>query len=253
LQAEHALIATRARLLSDSSVDSLRSELTQAAAALRNPPNINATPALKIRQLAKLYGGAVASSMQRDAASALRYADAAKEYLFSNKIEALPHGQYAFLAIELIAIEAHLMASSISENGAASAMLTRLLAHPSLKNERPALLIGAHLARNDSAANRSAVIDALQTWVSERPSDAPAWEALAKLFDAQGQALRSLRAQAEARVALLDYGAALDRLKAAQEWAQANGANHIESSILDTRTRAVQTLVRELQNERDKP
>jgi hypothetical protein len=62
-----------------------------------------------------------------------------------------------------------------------------------------------------------------------------------------------MRASAESRIALLDYGAALDRLKAAQEWARANAANHIEASILDTRTRAVQTLVRELQNERDKP
>jgi hypothetical protein len=76
---------------------------------------------------------------------------------------------------------------------------------------------------------------------------------LATVQEAQGNKLRSLRSQAEARIALLDYGAALDRLKAAQEWARSNNANHIDASIIDTRTRAVQAMVRELQLERDKP
>jgi predicted Zn-dependent protease len=51
---EHALISTRARLLSDSSVASLRAELTQAALALRTPLPASATPAQKSRQLAHL-------------------------------------------------------------------------------------------------------------------------------------------------------------------------------------------------------
>ncbi len=258
-QAEHALIATRARLIADSSVDSLRAELTQAAAALRNPLPANATLAQKIRQLAQLYGGAMASNKQRDAAAALRYAAAARELLISMPVEpnnaSIAGMEYARSAIELIAIDASLTSSLALPDvqQAAFSALALLRQSASLKNERPTLLAWAQLARINPSLDRSAAIDALQTRVATYPNDSPAWQALASLHEAQGQQLRSMRASAESRVALLDYGAALDRLKAAQEWARANGANHIDASILDTRTRAVQALVREMQSERDKP
>ena len=61
------------------------------------------------------------------------------------------------------------------------------------------------------------------------------------------------KADAEAQVAHLDYPAALDRFKAAQAMVHnAPGANvdHIEASIIDTRTRAVQLLLREQALER---
>jgi predicted Zn-dependent protease len=257
-QTEHALIATRARLLSDPSVSALRSELTQAAAALRAPLPSTATPAQRIRHLAQLYGGAIASSRQRDAAGAMRYANAAKDALILMPFEPLAGMDYAQGAIELIVIEAALIAPSNESNSAAQTALSTLRNTPSQKNARPTLLAWAQLARagigiNTPGLDRAAAIDALQIWLADRPNDSPAWQALASLHEAQGQQLRSLRAQAEAQVALLDFGAALDRLKAAQEWARTNAASHIEASILDTRTRAVQAMVKELQNERDKP
>ena len=261
-QAEHALIATRARLLSDNSVDSLRAELTQASAALRNPLPANATLAQKIRQLAQLYGGAMASNKQRDAAAALRYATAARERLISLPVEpnnaSVAGMEYARSAIELIVIDASLTSSLALPDvqQAAFSALAYLRQSASLKTERPTLLAWAQLAQINPSLDRSAAIDALQTRVATHPNDSPAWQALASLHAEQGQQLRSMRASAESRVALLDYGAALDRLKAAQEWARANatnGANHIDASILDTRTRAVQALVREMQSERDKP
>jgi predicted Zn-dependent protease len=263
LQAEHAIIAARARLISDSSVDSLRAELTQAAAALRNPLPANTTSAQKIRQLAQLYGGAFASTKQRDAASALRYATAARETLaslpFEMRNESLVGMEYARAAIEFVVIEASLSSPLFSPDvqQAAFSALAFLRNSASQKNERPTLLAWAQLARINASLDRAVAIDALQLRVATHPNDSPAWEALASLFEAQGQTLRSMRASAESRVALLDYGAALDRLKAAQEWARSNsaagGTNHIEASILDTRTRAVQAMVRELQNDRDKP
>jgi predicted Zn-dependent protease len=258
MQAEHALIATRARLLSDSSVTSLRAELMQAALALRTPLPTAATSAQRIRQLAKLYGGAIASIHQRDTSSALRYARAARDLFFDMKIEASPTAQYARSAIELIVIEAALISLSSELASDAATSLAFLRNNASLKNERSTLLIWAQLARagitiNTPSQNRASAIDALQTWLADHPNDAPAWQALASLYEAESQTLRSLRAQAESRVALLDFGAALDRLKAAQEWARANGVSHIDASILDTRTRAVQAMVKELQNERDKP
>ena len=260
-QAEHALIATRARLLSDSSVDALRSELVQAAAALRTPLAANATTAQRIRSVAQLYGGALASLKQRDGAAALRYATAAREALNFKDFEQIAGIEYAQSAIELIVIEIALAASNASASpdlaAQASAALQRLRAMPSQRGERATLLAAAQLAHvgllPNSNTERSQAVDSLQTWLAAQPRDALAWQALAALHEIQGQTLRSLRAQAEARVALLDYGAALDRLKAAQEWARSNSANHIDASIIDTRTRAVQAMVRELQLERDRP
>ena len=48
-------------------------------------------------------------------------------------------------------------------------------------------------------------------------------------------------------MAVRDYNAALDRLKAAQDMALRAGAraDHIEASIIDTRLRAVAALARE--------
>jgi hypothetical protein len=60
-----------------------------------------------------------------------------------------------------------------------------------------------------------------------------------------------VRAEAEARVAQLDYAAALDRFKAGQEMARKGGAgDHIEASIIDTRARQVESLLREQALER---
>jgi len=75
---------------------------------------------------------------------------------------------------------------------------------------------------------------------------------LAGAYAAQGQTLRSIRAEAEAQVAHLDYAAAVDRFKAAQELVVRGGAggDHIEASIIDTRTRQVQSLLREQALER---
>ena len=59
----------------------------------------------------------------------------------------------------------------------------------------------------------------------------------------------------EAQVALLDYAGALARFKAAQSRIKSNGAgrsagDHIEASIIDTRTREVESLAREQLSER---
>ena len=93
----------------------------------------------------------------------------------------------------------------------------------------------------------------LQTWVALHPRDAQAWQLLAAAYTAQGQTLRAIRAEAEAQVAHLDYQAALDRFKAAQDLARkggAGGGDHIEASIIDTRARQVESLLREQALER---
>ena len=79
----------------------------------------------------------------------------------------------------------------------------------------------------------------LQTWVSSHPDDALAWLTLAQAWEAQGNRLRALRAQAESRIAMADWPGARDRLQAAQEVSRkathATPGDHIEASIIDTR------------------
>jgi predicted Zn-dependent protease len=77
-----------------------------------------------------------------------------------------------------------------------------------------------------------------------------AWQWLASIQAAQGKGLRALRAEAEARVAHLDYVGAIDRLKAAQNQIRASGAastsaDHIDASIIDTRLRQIEALLKE--------
>ena len=93
---------------------------------------------------------------------------------------------------------------------------------------------------------------ALQTWVATHPRDATAWQLLASTWQAQGQALRAVRAEAEAHAARYDYAAAVDRFKAGQDLARRGGpqVDHIEASIIDTRLRAVESLLREQAAER---
>ena len=95
--------------------------------------------------------------------------------------------------------------------------------------------------------------DKLQSWLADYPRDALAWDALAGVYSTQGLALRALRAQAESRVAVLDYSAALDRFKAAQALALTPGRNsidHVEASIIDARARAVLAQLKEFESEK---
>jgi predicted Zn-dependent protease len=118
------------------------------------------------------------------------------------------------------------------------------------QDKRPEVLLGAQArVRSGRAAEAS---QRLQTWVALNPRDATAWQLLSSAYAAQGQTVRSIRAEAEAQVAHLDYAAAVDRFKAAQDLIRRSGAagDHIEASIIDTRTRQVQSLLREQALER---
>ncbi|MFN7197854.1 MAG: peptidase M48, partial [Hylemonella sp.] len=60
-----------------------------------------------------------------------------------------------------------------------------------------------------------------------------------------------IRAEAEAAAARLDYPAARDRLQAAQARIQQGAAiDHIEASIIDSRRREIESLLREQALER---
>lgn len=113
---------------------------------------------------------------------------------------------------------------------------------------RPALMLGSQALLASGQART--VSDVLQTWVMAQPHDASAWRLLAQAWQAQGMGLRAVRAEAEAQVAHYDYAAAVDRFKAAQDLVRRGDNDHIEASIIDTRLRAVDALLREQAREK---
>ena len=97
----------------------------------------------------------------------------------------------------------------------------------------------------------------LALWLSQFPRDAQAWLVQASAYESLGDSLRAIRAQAEARAVELDYGAAVDRFKAAQILAhqlanegKLDTAGHMEASIIDARLRELTKLRREQTLER---
>ena len=228
---EHALMATRARILADPSVDSLRAALQEALSA--PPAAATQGAALSVKAMASLYGGALAALKLREFTAARQ--------LIATLGAAFVAEPLAKRAVQLLAYE-----TSLAEASQAAAVAAAIGAAP-LK--RPELLLSG--AAHRASGQPRAVLDALQTWVSQHPSDALAWDSLADMYQALGQPLRALTAQAQASLAREDLPGALDRLKAGQAMVKSGAAvDHIEASIIDTRARAVESALREQALER---
>jgi predicted Zn-dependent protease len=221
---EHAIVAARARTLSNSGVDALRGYLAEADA----PTFRGLSPA---RQTGVLYAATLAASKLRDPAAAAR--------LLARLQSAAASEPRAARLAKLLEAEVALAA------GDATRALAVIDANAS---GRPELLLAAKAQLQTGRAAEA--VQRLQTRVAGQPKDATAWQLLARAYHAQGQPLRGIRAEAEAQVATLDYQAAMDRFKAAQELARKGGGDHIEASIIDTRARQVESLVREQALER---
>ncbi len=227
----HAMMVSRAKILANPGVDALRAWLAQPKA-----PGFQAQPVAA--QAGVLYGACLAASRLRDGALALR---------LQQQLQALvafdaPGQQPArWLGIEV--------ALAAGDLGRAQTLLAQALVGQGAAMQRPGVLLQAQTAlqAGDAAALAQSAQN-LQSWVAQQPRDALAWQLLSSLYAAQQQTLRALRAQAEVRVALLDYAGALDRLRAAQEHVGLAGdasASHIDRSIIDTRRRQVEALFKE--------
>jgi predicted Zn-dependent protease len=252
LSREHAMISARARVLSDPGADALHGLLAEAdgakLATLTAP-----------RQAAVLYGAALAASRLRDFANArvnlerltlLTRADAP-----AARLSRLLAAEIALTAGDARNAAALLNASSVGPHDAAGESATE---------RRPELLLGARVALQTGQGELVAeAVQRLQIWLAAHPRDAQAWQLLSSAYGAQGQALRAIRADAETKVALLDYAAALDRFKAAQELVRQDragnvggggkgAADYIDASIIDTRRRQVELLLKEQSKEQAK-
>lgn len=222
---EHAMMAARARVLSQPGVDRLRQWVSV-------PAQSDFAQRSSSVQVGQLYAAALAAVQLRDAAAAERWWQALAPLAQG---DAGAQRQHAWLGAEL-ALVAQKPTQALQRLEAAA---------PEAASRRPGLMLRSRallaLGRGAEASGP------LQTWVAVHPLDAQAWQWLAQAWQESNQPLRALRAQAEAQVAVRDYSAALDRLKAAQDMALRAGAqaDHIEASIIDTRLRAVQALARE--------
>ena len=243
----HAMMAARARILAVPGVDMLRTMLADAQRRAAPSPapksgagagsesgsggaTATALPDASIRNAGALYGGVFAAAQLRDFA-------AARTLLARLAPLAPDMGPAAGKAVQLLSIEVDLLEGKVPAV-AATADIAKT-------GSRAELLL---LAKALMAANRAPeVSQALQVWVAGQPGDALAWQLLAQSSGQQGQEVRAIRADAESRAAQLDYGAALDRFKAAQGLMRSRpgSADYVEGSIIDTRTRQVESILKE--------
>jgi predicted Zn-dependent protease len=227
----HAMMAARARVLSHAGNDSLRGALAQADGATFGAM----APAA---QAGVLYAAALAASGLREFALAQR---------LQARLQGLVQGDEQ--AVE----QARLLGAELAL-AAEDARRARELLGPAERLSdssagRPLLFLRARAMTQTGQARQAA--EMLQTWLAGRPRDAQAWQLLSAAYAAQGQTLRAVRAEAEVHAARIDYEAALNRLKAAQDLVRKGaGVDHIEASIIDTRRRQIELLLREQTLER---
>jgi predicted Zn-dependent protease len=227
LTLDHAMVSARARVLANGNVDALRLWEAQA-----EPTRLAPLPAAA--QAGTLYGAVFAAMKLRE----FPRASAALDRLVRQVQNNVPATRLATLLGAELALA----------RGQPDRAVAALQRAPDAG--RAATLLRAQAGVQ--AGKAAPVTQDLQTWIADHPSDAQAWQLLASAYAAQGKTLSAIRAEAEVNVAQLDYPAALARLKAAQDMARKGVAagDHIEASIVDTRTRQVELLAREQAVER---
>lgn len=227
---DQSMVAARARVLSNGSVDALRVWAVQAEPS----PLARLTPT---QQAGTLYGACLAAIKLRD------YAEAKNLWV---RLGAQVKNDVA--AARLARLLGAELALGQGDGARALGLLPESAATAGSRAEL-FLTVQARLQTRQIADTPQR----LQTWLAEHPRDAQAWQLLASVYAAQGRTLGAIRAEAEVNVAQLDYAAALTRLKAAQDMARQGGGgttDHIEASIVDTRVRQVEQLLREQAVER---
>jgi predicted Zn-dependent protease len=224
---EHALIAARSKAVSSGGVDDLR--------ALVQDAEVLGPGGTRQRRAAVYYAGSLAASKLRDHARAETFAKKLADAVQDD---------------DAASRQARLLGAEVAIAAGQPTRALSLLGDLTASAPRPEVLLWAQA--RVAVGGGVDVTQRLQTWVASQPRDATAWLLLSSAYAAQGQQLRAIRADAEAQVAQLDFSAAMDRFKAAQELARRGGpgSDYIEASILDTRTRQVESLLREQSLER---
>ena len=249
---EHAMMAARARVISNPGVD-----VRRQWAVLPRSGSFGA--ASQADQIGQLYAAALSAIYLRDWPLA-REMEQRLLAATAGNAAARTQAQWLNAELELKADNAQAALAALPAQASSSAPAApKVTARgniegPSLATidvvehiapRRPELLLKSEILLKLNQAGPMA--SPLQTWVTDHARDGSAWQTLARVWRSQGQEMRALRAEAEAQVAHYDYAAAVDRFKAAQDFARKSGgqADYFEASIIDTRLRAVQELLRE--------
>jgi predicted Zn-dependent protease len=218
----HALLSARARVLAENSPDRQRAWLANGQVASASPGDryAAALSALRLGQ----------RDLALDLAQRLRTAVSA---------EARP--TVDALLLELLLAPT---AAAASLPASQSTLLAELRDQALGGTSRASALLGAQAALATGQPQRA--VSRLQAWVALQPRDALAWQTLSRAYAVQGQSLRAIRAEAEARAAHLDFAGAADRFKVAQTLPAAQrSADAMELAIVDSRRREVEALLRE--------
>ena len=262
----HTLMAARARVLMDSSSDGLRRQQQRLAGTAAGA----AAPLAFNERLGALYGGALATSLLGDGAAAEAAVAKALELLRGQGSPAAAERVFKQLQAQLwlqrgeAARAAMLLDAPLFQPATRSTLLLRAQAAvlqwssasaaglppgctlPPAAGQGAPSLAGCGQAGTAWQDLRNST-EALQSWVSTHAQDPLAWGLLGQLEELQGQRLRSLRAQAEARAALGDITGAIDRLRAAQALVRSGAVNDfIEASVIDSRLRQLMAVHRQL-------
>ena len=224
---QHAMMSARARVLCEPGIDSLRAITAEAQ---RIAANANA--ASDARSVGSLYAGVLAALKSRDFKTAQTYVDKLRAGLAGQPIDSPVSKTLALLQLE-VALEAGLPVPDVAQIDIGKT------------TTRAALLLHSRVLL--AAGKPQDVASRLTTWVADYPKDAAAWRLLSVAYGNQNLTARAIRADAEAQVAQQDYPAALDRLRAAQAMLRSNPASgdFMDASIIDTRARQMELLVRE--------
>ena len=249
---EHAMMAARARVISNPGVD-----VRRQWAVLPRSGSFGAQS--QADQIGQLYAAVLSAMYLRDwplareMAQRLLTATAGNgparmqaQWLNAEMELKADNAQAALAALPLQSSNAVQTAPKITSRGNMEGpSLATIDVVERVAARRPELLLKADILLKLNQAGPMA--SPLQTWVTDHARDGTAWQTLARVWRSQGQEMRALRAEAEAQVAHYDYAAAVDRFKAAQDFARKSGgqADYFEASIIDTRLRAVQELLRE--------
>ncbi|QHE78189.1 M48 family metalloprotease [Hydrogenophaga sp. PBL-H3] len=224
--AVHALMSSRARVLAENGPDRMRGWL-------------------------QIGQGSNATSGERYAAAlaALRLGQRDRALELAQKLRDTVAADARFAADALM-LELLLSPAASPATPAQATLLAELRDRSLGSASRAGVMLGAQAAIASGEPQRA--VSRLQSWVVLQPRDALAWQTLARAYQVQGQSLRAVRAEAEARAAQLDYAGAADRFRAAQSLpvAQRN-ADSMELAIVDSRRREVEALLRETVREEE--
>ena len=238
-----AMMSARSRVFAQPGVDALRAWAQEASDA-----SVGKQTAAK--QMGILYGACLSWMQLRDMKKARvllpRLQMAAATHVPSMRLIQLLEAELAFKEDDMQGVLTALRHVSAQANSSWQRPELIYLAQASAR-------LQVSSPNSETSQTLALTISALQRWVLQNPHDGQAWQVLATTLSAQGRPLASLRAEGETQLARMDFGAAVDRFRAAQDASRrmnTSMTDHIEASIVDARLRFAQGLLREQMLER---